>query len=105
MSIVIGGIALAQVTVIPFVTFMAARYGWEISFVIQGVISLLALTAIYFLLPSMPVKEPKSFGSQLSILKRKTFVISTMMNVFLIAAWFSTYSYKIRNHAHDPKQK
>jgi len=93
MSIVIGGIALAQVTVIPFATFMAARYGWEIAFVIQGVISLLAVTAIYILMPSMPVKEPKSFGSQLSILKRKTFVISIMMNVFLIAAWFSTYSY------------
>ena len=93
MSIVIGGIALAQVTVIPFVTFMAAHYGWEISFAIQGVISLLAVTAIYFLMPAMPVKEPKSFSSQLSILKRKTFVLSTMMNVFLIAAWFSTYSY------------
>jgi predicted MFS family arabinose efflux permease len=93
MSIVIGGIALAQVTVIPFVTFMAAHYGWEISFAIQGIISLLALSAIYFLMPSMPVKEPKSFSSQLIILKRKTFVISTMMNVFLIAAWFSTYSY------------
>ncbi|MCX2486728.1 MFS transporter [Pedobacter sp. MR2016-24] len=93
MSIVIGGIALAQVTVIPFMTFMAAHYGWEISFAIQGVISLLAVTAIYFLMPAMPVKEPKSFSSQLSILKRKTFVLSTMMNVFLIAAWFSTYSY------------
>jgi len=93
MSIVIGGIALAQVTVIPFATFVAARYGWEIAFVIQGVISLLTVTAIYVLMPSMPVKEPKSFGSQLSILKRKTFVISIMMNVFLIAAWFSTYSY------------
>ncbi|MDO7743416.1 MAG: MFS transporter, partial [Pedobacter sp.] len=93
MSIVIGGIALAQVTVIPFVTFMAAHYGWEISFAIQGIISLLAVTAIYFLMPSMPVKVPKSFSSQLSILRRKTFVISTMMNVFLIAAWFSTYSY------------
>ncbi|CAM4365049.1 Predicted arabinose efflux permease, MFS family [Pedobacter westerhofensis] len=93
MSIVIGGIALAQVTVIPFVTFMAARYGFQISFVIQGMISLLAVTAIYFIMPSMPVAEPKSFGSQLNILKRKTFIISTMMNVFLIAAWFSTYSY------------
>lgn len=93
MSIVIGGIALAQVTVIPLVTFMAARYGWETSFLIQGIISLLAITAIYFLMPPMPVQEPKSFSSQLSILKRKTFVISTLMNVFLIAAWFSTYSY------------
>lgn len=93
MSIVIGGIALAQVTVIPFVTFMAARFGWEISYVIQGLISLLAVIAIYFLMPSMPVREPKSFASQLRILKRRTFVISTMMNVFLIAAWFSTYSY------------
>lgn len=41
----------------------------------------------------MPVKEKKSYGSQLKILKQPTFIISTAMNFFMITAWFSTYSY------------
>ncbi|MOA08804.1 Purine efflux pump PbuE [compost metagenome] len=41
----------------------------------------------------MPVKEKKSFGSQLRILREPTFIVSIAMNLFMIIAWFSTYSY------------
>ena len=41
MGIVIGGIALAQVTIIPLSTYMSSIYGWQISFSIQGIISLI----------------------------------------------------------------
>jgi predicted MFS family arabinose efflux permease len=93
MSIVVGGIAIAQVTVIPFSTYLSAWYGWEASFVIQGLISLSALLAIFHLLPPIPVEESKTFGSQLKILKRKRFVISVITNCLIIGAWFCTYGY------------
>jgi len=93
MGIVIGGIALAQVTVIPLSTYMSSLYGWQISFVIQGIISLIALAGIFTFIPTMPVKEKLSYGSQLLILKKPRFVISIVFNVLLISAWFSTYSY------------
>lgn len=93
MGIVIGGIALAQVTVIPLSTYMASSYGWQISFVIQGLISLIALAGIFTFIPTMPVLEKLSYGSQLLILKKPRFIISIAFNVFLISAWFATYSY------------
>lgn len=93
MGIVIGGIALAQVTVIPLTTYMSSIYGWQVSFVIQGIISLIALTGIFIFIPTMPVKEKLSYGSQLLILKKPRFIISIVFNVLLISAWFSTYSY------------
>jgi len=93
MGIVIGGIALAQVTMIPLSTYMSSFYGWQVSFVIQGIISLIALLGIWTVIPSMPVKEKLSYGSQLLILKKPSFVISIVFNVLLISAWFSTYSY------------
>ncbi|RZJ58539.1 MAG: MFS transporter, partial [Flavobacterium sp.] len=37
-SIIIGGIALAQVTLIPFTTFIAGIYSWQWSYVIQGLL-------------------------------------------------------------------
>ncbi|WP_426278771.1 MFS transporter [Chryseobacterium sp. S-02] len=93
MGIVIGGIALAQVTIIPISTYMSSIYGWQVSFVIQGVVSLVALAGILIFIPTIPVKEKLTYGSQLQILKKPRFLISIAFNVFLISAWFSTYSY------------
>jgi len=93
MSIVFSGVAIAMVTTVPFATWLASLWSWEYSFMVQTLVSLIALIGIYFALPSMPVKEKKSYGSQLKILMQPTFIISTAMNFFMITAWFSTYSY------------
>lgn len=93
MGIVFSGVALAMVTTVPFATWLSSVWSWESSFIVQSVVSVIALAGIYFLLPPMPVKEKKSYGSQLKILAQPTFIISTLMNFFMITAWFSTYSY------------
>lgn len=93
MSIVFSGVAIAMVTTVPFATWIASKWTWEYSFVVQAIVSVVALAGIYFVLPPMPVKEKKSYGSQLKILTKPIFMISTAMNFFMITAWFSTYSY------------
>lgn len=93
MGIVLGGIAIAMVTTVPLATYLAGVFTWKASFVVQTVVSGLALLGIWKMLPPMPVLSRKSYGSQLLILKRPSFLISTAMNFFMIAAWFSTYSY------------
>jgi len=93
MSIVFSGVAVAMVTTVPFATWISSLWSWEYSFIIQTMVSLLALLVIYFMLPSMPVKEKKSYGKQLKILSQPTFIFSTAANFFMITAWFSTYSY------------
>ncbi len=93
MSIVFSGVAIAMVTTVPFATWLASLWSWEYSFVVQAIVSVVALAGIYFMLPSMPVTEKKSYGSQLKILTKPTFIISTAMNFFMITAWFSSYSY------------
>lgn len=93
MSIVFSGVAIAMVSTVPFATWLASKLSWEYSFVIQSIVSLIALFVVYFFLQNMPVREKKSYGSQLKILKQPTFIISTAMNFFMISAWFSTYSY------------
>lgn len=93
MSIVFSGVAIAMVTTVPFATWLASLRSWEYSFMVQALVSAIALAGIYFLLPPMPVNEKKSNGSQLKILTQPAFIISTAMNFFMITAWFSTYSY------------
>ncbi len=93
MSIVFSGVAIAMVTTVPLATYLASILTWETSFMIQTLVSLIALIFIYFGLPNTPVKEKKSYGSQIQILKKPAFLVSTAMNFFMISAWFSTYSY------------
>lgn len=93
MSIVFSGVAIAMVTTVPLATYFASIFTWEVSFMIQALVSLIALAFIYFGLPKMPIKEKKSFGSQINILKKPTFIISTIANFFMVTAWFATYSY------------
>ncbi|MEN4760836.1 MFS transporter [Chryseobacterium sp. C39-AII1] len=92
-SIIIGGIALSQVTLIPFTTFIASIYSWQWSYVIQGLLILIALISIYKYLPSMPDQEVRSYKSQLGILTRPKFIAGTAVNLLLITAWFCSYSY------------
>lgn len=92
-SIIIGGIALAQVTIIPLTTFIASIYTWQLSYIIQGFVILVTLLVIYKYFPAMPNKEIKSYKNQLGILLRPTFIAGTALNLFLITAWFCSYSY------------
>jgi len=93
MSIVFSGVAIAMVTTVPFATWLASLWSWEYSFMVQTIVSIIALAGIYFVLPPVPVKQKQSYGSQLKILTKPIFIISTAMNFFMITAWFSTYSY------------
>jgi predicted MFS family arabinose efflux permease len=93
MGIVLGGIALAMVTTVPFATYLASIFTWQISFFVQAIVSALALFTIFRIMPGGEIPEKKSYGSQIKILKDKSFVLSTAMNFFMIASWFSTYSY------------
>ncbi|KLT65379.1 MFS transporter [Pedobacter sp. BMA] len=92
-SIIIGGISLAQVTLIPFTTFIASLYAWQFSYIIQAIVILMTLVIIFKVLPAMPNTEVKPFKNQLSILRRQKFIAGTAVNLFLITAWFCSYSY------------
>ncbi len=93
MGIVFSGVAIAMVTTVPLATYLASIWSWEVSFLIQTAISIFAWLGIYFVFPPMLVKEKKTYGSQLLILKKPVFLVSTAMHFFMITAWFSTYSY------------
>ncbi|NML41498.1 MFS transporter [Chitinophaga sp. G-6-1-13] len=93
MSVVMGGISIATVTTVPLSTWLAAHINWQSAFMMQTLVSIIACLSIWLLLPPMPVKEKKSYGDQLKILKRGDFLLTSFINFMMIAAWFSTYSY------------
>lgn len=93
MSIVFSGVALAMVTTVPFATYLSSVISFEYAYIVQGGVLLIALGFIYWGLPPLPVQGKQSYGTQVRILTKPAFIYSTLMNFFMITAWFSTYSY------------
>lgn len=93
MGIVFSGISIAMVTAVPLASWIASEFAFQYAYFVGLIVSFIAMVSIYIGLPNMPKRVKQSYGSQLQILKRPTFIMSTLMNLFKIAAWFATYSY------------
>lgn len=93
MAIALSGISIATVSTIPLATYIASIFTWQYSFVLQAVISTLALISIYIVMPAMPVNGTVTYGNQLSILKKPIVWLSLIMSLLMFSAEFSIYSY------------
>ncbi|MDM1045355.1 MFS transporter [Myroides sp. 1354] len=93
MSIVFSGITIASFTTIPLATYWTNLVGLQAIFIIQGIISALAFAAIYLVLPKVQGEKTNIKISELNLLKKASFIRSALVNLFVIAMWFSVYSY------------
>lgn len=93
VSIVFSGVSIGTVLGVPISVFFANLYTWQAAFIVCSVVNLIALVSLLIMLPSMPVRERFSFGSQLSILKNsKIWWNITIVTVFM-AGMSVSYGY------------
>jgi len=93
VSVVLAGLSIATVLGVPITTYVADLFNWQASFVLSGVINLVAFAALALFVPSMPVKEQASSESQLSILRKGQLWVNLIATFIMIAGMFSTYGY------------
>jgi DHA1 family inner membrane transport protein len=70
VSIVFSGVSIGTVLGVPISVFFANMFDWHAAFTVCSIVNFIALLCLLKFLPSMPVKERFSFGSQLSVLKK-----------------------------------
>ena len=93
MALVLSGISISAVTTIPLATYIAGLLNWQASFVVQAIVSGLAAAGVYLVIPQLPPREKISYRNQLSVVLKRSFLVSTGAILLTIAAWFCTYSY------------
>lgn len=93
VAIVFSGISVGTVLGVPLTVFFADLFDWRAAFAVSAVINLIAVLALLFLLPSMPVTERPSFGSQLGILKKKKTWWSIITTILIITGMTVSYGY------------
>ena len=70
VSVMFAGLTIANIIGVPLGTYIGHNYSWRISFLIVGVVSLLAAGSVKLWMPVIPVTNSSSFLKSLGIFKK-----------------------------------
>lgn len=87
------GVSAGMVLGVPVMSYIANLFSLEIAMLAFALVNLIALALTIIYVPSMPVKEKMSYGSQLKILKDINLWWALIAVILLNGANFGVYSY------------
>ena len=90
---VMVGVSAGIVLGVPVMSYIANLFSLEIAMLAFALVNLIALALTIIYVPSMPVKEKMSYGSQLKILKDINLWWALIAVILLNGANFGVYSY------------
>ncbi|PAF22331.1 MFS transporter [Terribacillus saccharophilus] len=93
VSRVVMGVSAGMIFGLPVTSFIANSGSLELALSFFAIVNILALLATILFVPSMPVKEKTSYGSQISILKYGITWLAILAVICLNSAIFGVYSY------------
>ena len=93
ISNVFIGVSAGMILGVPIVSFIAHSISLEMAMSFFAIVNCLTFIATILFIPSMPVEERLSYGSQLKILIQGKTWLSILAVLFLNAAVFGVYSY------------
>jgi DHA1 family inner membrane transport protein len=93
VSVVLGGLSVATVLGVPITTYMAELFNWQASFLLSGLINLVAFLGLVFFVPSMPADETTSYKTQLKIFRNGQLWVNLVATLIMIAGMFASYGY------------
>ncbi len=87
------GVSAGMVVGVPIVSFIASIANLQLALAFFAIVNILVLIATLLLVPSMPVKEKASYGTQITILRKSVTWLSMLIVILLNSAVFGVYSY------------
>ena len=93
VSVVLGGLSVATVLGVPITTYMAELFNWQASFLLSGLINLVAFLGLVFFVPSMPAEKTTSYRTQLKIFRNGQLWVNLVATLIMIAGMFASYGY------------
>jgi len=90
---VMMGVSAGMVLGVPVVSYIANATSLRLGMLSFSAVTILVLLATIFLIPSIPVREKLSYGSQLRVLKKTSVWLAIAAVVCLNGAIFGVYSY------------
>lgn len=93
VSKVFIGVSAGMVAGVPIASFIDSAVSYEMAMVFFAVVNCIVFIGTLIFVPSMPVEERLSYGTQLSVLKKSITWLSILTVILLNSAVFGVYSY------------
>ncbi|MFX3631400.1 MAG: MFS transporter [Candidatus Pristimantibacillus sp.] len=93
VSRIMLGVSAGMVVGVPITSLIASETSFEMAMLFFTVINAITFIATVLFVPTMPVKERLSYGSQISVLKNSVTWLSIAAVIFINSAIFGVYSY------------
>ncbi|MBQ6449029.1 MAG: MFS transporter [Bacillus sp. (in: Bacteria)] len=93
VSKVFVGVSAGMVVGVPIASFIASAVSLQMALAFFSLVNAINFLATWIYVPSMPVKEKLSYGTQISVLKKLITWQSIVAVIFLNSAVFGVYSY------------
>ncbi len=93
MSIIFTGVSAATVCAAPLGAFLGDLWGWRATFMVAGVIGLVALAVQLVTMPKVPPMGAQSLSTFLVLLRRPNIRIGLIIVLLVISGHFAGFTY------------
>ena len=87
------GLTVSNLLGVPFGTYLGHQFNWNVSFLMVGIVGMLAMASIYFWMPSLPKASTQGFKKDLNILKKAEPWMVILLTTIGTGGFFAWYSY------------
>ncbi|NBD24981.1 MFS transporter [Paenibacillus glycinis] len=87
------GVTAGMVIGTPITSFIASATNLDIAMLFFAVVNALTFLAILIFVPSQPVKEKQSYGSQVRVLKKGRVWAAIFSAIFILSGMYATFSF------------
>lgn len=87
------GLTLANVIGVPLGTYLGHNFSWNVSFMLVGVVGLMAIASVKFWMPELPKSSSEGIRKDLNVLKRGELWMVILLTTIGTGGFFAWYSY------------
>ena len=88
-----AGLTIANVIGVPIGTYLGHHYNWNLSFLLVGIVGIIAMLSIYFWIPKMEKSSSEGFIKDLKVFKRVEIWLLILLTTIGTGGFFAWYSY------------
>ncbi|MCM4152543.1 MFS transporter [Arenibacter sp. N53] len=88
-----AGLTIANVIGVPIGTYLGHHYNWNLSFLLVGIVGVIAMLSIYFWIPQMEKSSSEGFIKDLKVFKRVEIWLLILLTTIGTGGFFAWYSY------------
>ena len=93
IAIMFSGLTFANLLGVPLGTYLGKHFNWNISFIMVGIVGVLAVLAVKFWMPVLKQSSEVSFVKELKIFKRLELWLIILLTTIGTGGFFAWYSY------------